>query len=87
MNALTQNGKMLHDGQLERYDILIVNPVFCRTSHKGILISSSRRITFDRMTSCPYEIKQFRELDNEMIVIHAIEWMRFQELLVERWFQ
>ena len=81
----TQNGEMLHDSKLQRDDILIVYPVLCRAPHESILISSSRCVSFNRMSPGSYQIEQFGELDNEVIIVHSVEWVGLEELFIEGW--
>lgn len=81
---------MLHNGQLERDDVLVMNltsqlclsymmkrrpahPVFGCTPYESILISSSRRVSLDRVSSRSHQVEKFGELDNQVVVIHAVE--------------
>jgi len=76
---------MLHDSKLQRDDILIVDPVLCRTPHESVLVPSSRSVSFDRMSPGSDEIEELGELDDEVIVVHSIEGVGLEELLVEGW--
>jgi len=81
----TQNGEMLHNSKLQRDDILIMDPVLCRTPNESILVPSGRCISFNRMSSSSDEIEQLGELDNEMIIVHSVEWVCLEELFIEGW--
>jgi hypothetical protein len=76
---------MLHDSKLQRDDILIMDPVLCRTPHESVLVASSRCVSFNRVSSCSDEIEQLGELDDEVIIVHPVEWVGLEELLVEGW--
>lgn len=84
---LTQHRKMFHNGQLERNDILMMHPVLGRAPDKGILVPTGRSISLNRMTSGPDKIKQFGELNDQVIVVHPVKRVRFEELFVECRFQ
>jgi len=48
------------------------------------LASSRRRVTLDRVTTSADKVEQLRELDDEVIVVHSVERMVLQIVLVER---
>ena len=62
-------------------------PVLCRTPYKSVLTATSRSVSFDGVSSCSNQIKQFRQLNDELIIIHPIEWMGFKEVFVECGFE
>lgn len=50
-------------------DIVLVDPVLGRAPDKRVLRPSRGRITFDRMTPRPDQIKQPGKLDDEPVVV------------------
>lgn len=58
-------------------------PVFRRAPDKSILVSTCRGITFDWMTARSDEIKQLGELNYQVVVVHSVEGVGFEELFVE----
>jgi hypothetical protein len=78
---------MTHNGQLEGHNVLVVDPVLCRASDKGVLAATGRRVALDRVTTSADEVKELRQLDNEVVVVDAVERVRLEKVLVEGEFE
>jgi hypothetical protein len=78
---------MTHDGQLEGHNVLVVDPVLCGASNKGVLAATGRRVALDRVTASADEVKELGQLDDEVVVVDAVEGVRLEEVLVEGGFE
>lgn len=78
---------MLHDSKLEWDNVLVVYPVLGRAPDEGVLASTSRRVALNRVSTGSNEVVQFGKLDDEVIVVHAVERVRLEEVLAESRFE
>ena len=68
----------LENDKLQFGDVVRMNPVLGGLTHEVGLVSTSSTVTFGRVTSCSHEIIQFRELDDEGVVVVPEEWLCIQ---------
>lgn len=78
---------MTHNGQLEGHNVLVVDPVLCRASDKGVLAATGRRVALDRVTASADEVKELGQLDDEVVVVDAVERVGLEKVLVEGGFE
>jgi hypothetical protein len=63
------------------------DPILRGASHKRILVAASGRVTLDRVTPGPHQIEKLGKLDDEMVIVHPVERVVFQVILVKRLLQ
>lgn len=78
---------MLHNGELEGDNVLIVHPVLCSASDKSVLASAGRRITLDRVTTSTDQVEQLGQLDYEVVIVHSVKRMVLEVFLVKGLFE
>lgn len=59
------------------------HPVLGRLSNERVLTSSSARVTLDRVAARSDEVVKLRELNDDRVVIVAVEGRLLEELLRE----
>jgi len=68
----------LENDKLQFCDVVRVNPVLGGLTHEAGLVPTSSTVTLGRVTSGSHEIIQFRELDDEGVVVVPEEWLCIQ---------
>jgi len=71
--TLTKYRKVAKNRQFQANEIVGVDPVFRCLPDEGTLIASSRGIPFDWMTASSNKIIEFREFDDDSVVVILIE--------------
>jgi hypothetical protein len=81
--TLTKYRKVAKNRQFQANEIVGVDPVLGCLPNEGALIASSRGISFDWMTAGSDEIIEFREFDNDSVVVILVEWSFLEVFLDE----
>ena len=68
---------MLKNDEFQLSNVVWMNPVFCCVTNKVGLAPTSSAVSFDWVTSCPYNIVKLREFDNVGIVVVGEKGLRF----------